>query len=158
MLRDVREFNSELEPEIDIADCRKLPLKDKSVDYIITSPPYLNKIEYTKIYKTEYELFFNLPESKMIAFVEEGEDAYFEDIRKCLEEMKRVCKKKAAIVIGGGCFPDHVVEVDVKLAKIAEEVGWKVEDIFVARNSWCTKSRTVKIDKVRESVIVLSLD
>ena len=156
MLRDVREFNPESEPQIDIADCRVLPLKDKSVDYIISSPPYLNKIEYTKIYKTEYELFFHLPESNIRSFIGETEDAYFEDMRKCLKEMRRVCRKKAAIVIGGGCFPDHVVEVDVRLAEIAEEVGWKVEDIFVARNSWCTKKGNVKVGQIRESVIVLS--
>ena len=77
-------------------------------------------------------------------------------MKKVLEEIKRVCKLKVAVVIGGGCFPDRVVEVDRSFARLAEQVGWKVDDILVARNSWCTKSRTIKVGQVRESVIILS--
>ncbi len=156
MLRDVREFNPDVEPKVEIADCRDLPLKDKAVDYIITSPPYLNKIEYTKIYKTEYELFFQLPETKIRSFISETEDAYFEDMEKCLKEMRRVCRKRAAIVIGGGCFPDRVVEVDKKIAELAEQIGWKLENILVARTSWCTRARTIKVGQVRESILIFS--
>ena len=62
---------------------------------------------------------------------------------------------KLAIVIGGGCFPDGVIEVDTKLANIAQDIGFKVDRILVARESWCTKKRTIKIGKMRESVVLL---
>jgi len=146
-----------LVPSLSIADARKLPLDDSSVDCVITSPPYLNKIEYTKIYKAEYALFFGkLPPEKFI----EGdvEESYFEDMKKVLNELYRVCKKgaKLAIVIGGGCFSDHVTMVDKRLAEISEDVGFTLDEIQVARNSWCTKQRTIKVGQMRESVVLLT--
>ncbi|MBU3904647.1 MAG: hypothetical protein KJ906_00665 [Nanoarchaeota archaeon] len=144
------------EVRIDVCDARDLDLKDKSVDFIITSPPYLNKIEYTQIYRTEYALFFDQPKTRIHSAIENEEEHYFNDMRKVIEEMKRVCKGKVAVVIGGGCFPDRVVEVDRSFARLAEQVGWKVDDILVARNSWCTRSKVMKVARMRESVILLS--
>ncbi|MEM5868617.1 MAG: DNA methyltransferase [Candidatus Aenigmatarchaeota archaeon] len=42
---------------VDYGDARKLDIEDSCIDAIITSPPYLNKIEYTKVYAIEQELF-----------------------------------------------------------------------------------------------------
>ena len=68
-----------------------------------------------------------------------------------------VCKEHAKlfVVIGGGCFPDRVVEADYHFAKLAEKTGFSVNEILVARNSWCTRARTIKIGKVRESIVIL---
>ncbi|MCF3653065.1 MAG: hypothetical protein L2C94_002725 [Aigarchaeota archaeon] len=45
--------------EVYLGDARRMDfLEDEMFDAIITSPPYLNKIEYTKVYRIEYELFF----------------------------------------------------------------------------------------------------
>lgn len=38
-------------PNIKIGDARKLPLQDKSVDLVLTSPPYLNAIDYVRCSK-----------------------------------------------------------------------------------------------------------
>src|SRR3989338_8059116 len=66
MLRDLREANMEnFGTRAEVGDARSLELENESVDFAITSPPYLNKIEYTNIYKTEYELFFYLPATKL---------------------------------------------------------------------------------------------
>ncbi|MDD5416794.1 MAG: DNA methyltransferase [Candidatus Aenigmarchaeota archaeon] len=156
MLKDLEKANvPNTECKIELGDARDLAVCDNGVDFIITSPPYLNKIEYTKIYRTEYALFFEQPKTQVRSFIEEGEDAYFRDMRKCLENFKRVCKGPMAIVIGGGCFPDHVTLVDEKIGEIAEDIGLKVKEILVARNSWCTKARTVKVGQIRESVVIL---
>jgi len=144
------------EVRIDVCDARNMDLKDEEVDFIITSPPYLNKIEYTQIYRTEYALFFDQPKTRIHSAIENDEEKYFNDMRKVLTEMKRVCKGKASIVIGGGCFPDRVVEVDRSVARMAEQIGWIVDDILIARHSWCTRSRTMKVGAMRESVILLS--
>jgi hypothetical protein len=79
-------------------------------------------------------------------------------MNKVLKEMYRVCrdKSKLSIVIGGGCFPNSVVESDKITAELAEKIGFDVEDVFIARNSWCTKKRTIKVGRVRESVIILN--
>ena len=47
---------------VDLADARSLPLADESVDLVITSPPYLNMVDYTKIYVIESSLISNLTE------------------------------------------------------------------------------------------------
>jgi DNA modification methylase len=171
MLRDLKNNPLEnIEPRIEIGDARQIELEDNSVDAIITSPPYLNKIEYTKIYKTEYSLFFDLPETKIRSFIgerTEGEEefkdlppvaqAYFKDMRMTIEEMYRVCKSGAnvAIIVGGGCFPDQAIQSDEILANIAGETGFEVDRILVARKLWCTRARTIKVDQMRESVILL---
>ncbi|MCP8318506.1 MAG: hypothetical protein L6N95_01595 [Candidatus Methylarchaceae archaeon HK01B] len=47
------------EIKVDLGDARRMDfLQDNYFDSVITSPPYLNKIEYTKVYSIEYELFF----------------------------------------------------------------------------------------------------
>jgi len=163
-----------VETRIGVGDARDLKLPDK-VDAVISSPPYLNKIEYTKIYSIETALFFDFPETKVRSYIgSRVEDTdvsklglnenlplsakvYFKDIHSSLKEMYRVCKKNAnlAIVIGGGCYPDRAIESDKTAAELAEKIGFAVKNIMVARNSWCTRSRTIKVGKIRESIILL---
>lgn len=174
MLRDLR-ANSlpTIEPKVEIGDARSLSLENESVDAIITSPPYLNKIEYTKIYKTEYSLFFNLPETRLRSYIGErveGEEgfenlplpaqSYFKDMTMSIKEMYRICKPEAnvAIIVGGGCFPDQTVQSDEILAQIANDVGFTLDRLLVARKLWCTKARNIKVGEIRESVILLNKD
>lgn len=177
MLRDLREanFGNNIETRAEVSDARNLPIDDNSIDFVITSPPYLNKIEYTNIYKTEYELFFDLPATKLRSHIadkiadisdnseiEEIKDlpiaqSYFSDMKKVLLELARVCKPSAklAVIIAGGCFPDRAVQSDEILARTAEQIGFSVKEILIARNSWCTRNRTEKVGHIRESIIVL---
>ena len=176
MLRDLKK--SDIKPvntRVEIGDARDLQLEDETIQCVITSPPYLNQIKYTKIYAIETSLFFDFPKTKIKSFlgtrVEDrkvshlGLDenlppiakSYFIDINQILKELYRVCNNgaKLAIVIGGGCFPDRVVESDKITAELAEKNGFEVDNIFIARNSWCTRKRTIKVGKIRESVIVM---
>jgi len=43
-------------PEVFLGDARALDLNDSSVDLVVTSPPYLNNIDYSKIYGLELSL------------------------------------------------------------------------------------------------------
>jgi hypothetical protein len=45
------------------ADARALPLGDGSVDAVITSPPYPNRHDYTRVFAVELELGFTLGDS-----------------------------------------------------------------------------------------------
>lgn len=161
MLRDLKITNLDPIPtKIETGDARLLNLENDSVDCVITSPPYLNKIEYTKIYKLELSLFFDYPETQLRSYVGKGEDAerdYFDDMKKALNEIYRVSKDGArvVVVIGGGCFPDHVVLCDERIAETAKNVGFKVNQILIARNLWCTRARTIKVGKTRESIITM---
>ncbi len=151
------------------ADARNLPFDDETFDAVITSPPYMNKIEYTQMYRIEEELFFpgrrvsGIRSFVGLQLMEKGYlhtlDLYVEDLRKCVEEMYRVLKRggRAAVVIAGSYIRelDLVFEADVELARMAEETGFKVRKIVVAREIWATVKRTKKVGRVRESIVLL---
>jgi DNA modification methylase len=185
MLRDVQNFRAEkCETLADFGDARSLPLEDGSIDAVITSPPYLNKIEYTRIYEIERELFLrhvqNSPPVRSYiglslnrlerdsSGLEKALDygtvkslpleavPYLVDMFQAIEEMHRVCKKgaKLGIVVGNGCFPTCTVDSDVLLSRMAESIGFRVDRILVLNKRWCTRNRTEKIGIVRESLLL----
>jgi hypothetical protein len=54
MIKDLENFKTEpCTTEINYGDARMINLESETIDAVITSPPYLNKIEYTDIYKIE---------------------------------------------------------------------------------------------------------
>lgn len=161
---------------VKLGDARHLDfLEDETFDAIITSPPYLNKIEYTKVYEIEYSLFF--PSSKVDPMrsyiglnIKKSYDilpdldlppiarAYFYDMFKALKEMYRVLRRlgKLAMVVAGGVFPDRIVESDTILAKIAKEIGFNVDKIVIGNKRVATIKRTIKIGEARESIVYLT--
>ena len=158
------------EPEVFEADARITRLEENSVGSIITSPPYLNKIEYASVYKMELCLFFKEQETKLRAHIQDGATgrdfetqmplvakAYFDDMRKVLQNMFFYLKPggKAIIVVGGGCFPYETIESDDILIQEAEKIGFKKQGKIVARCVQCMRNRTIKVGTVRESVLVL---
>jgi SAM-dependent methyltransferase len=159
MLHDLRKRPLPPAPvRIAPCDARSLVLDKESVDFVITSPPYLNKEEFSRAYKLELSLFFGQQPGRLAAFLgAEQEASYWADVRKVLFELFRVARPgaKVAWVVGGGCFPDRVVETDVRTAELAEAVGFSATDILVARHSWCTARRTIKVGPLRESAVML---
>ncbi|MEM4298210.1 MAG: hypothetical protein QW815_07580, partial [Nitrososphaerota archaeon] len=143
---------------------------------IITSPPYLNKIEYTKVYEVELEVFFRKRRQDLIRSyiglvgreaprtipgLEDLPDSarlYFSDMLDCLGEMWRVLKDggKAAVVVAGGVYPDRVVESDYILADLARRVGVRVEKIRVVGKRVATSGRVHRIGAARESIVYLA--
>ena len=157
-------------------DARKLDfLETKSLDAVITSPPYLNKLEYRKAFDVEEALLKELigidsAKAYLGAALGRGKtvfpklglpdlaEAYFSDIELCLREMYRVLREggKAALVVGQGVFPDGIVESDVLIAKLAENVGFNVEKRLIVNKRVATRERTVKIGVALESVLLLA--
>lgn len=163
------------EIKVYIGDARRMDfLQDGFFDAVITSPPYLNKIEYTKVYSIEYELFFEdfkidslrsyiglNPKHVKDLFPElnlpDIAKAYLQDMNDALEEIYRVLKDnaKCSMVVAEGAFPDRIVPVDLLMANLAERIGFKVERIIIANERVVTKERTFKIGKARESIIIM---
>lgn len=182
MLRDLdRIMLSKSRVSADFGDARRIGLTDNIVDFIITSPPYLNKREYEKAFRLEQDLFLDMirfgtqfsyigsdikeleKDSGRLAGILDGHEklpstafAYFMDMYQAIEEMHRVCKPgaKVAVVVGNGCFPTRVVESDEILTKIAESVGFHPRSTLVLNKRWCTKKRTRKVGILRESLLV----
>ncbi|MEM1955264.1 MAG: hypothetical protein QXN44_00850 [Candidatus Caldarchaeum sp.] len=177
MIKDVETSSLEnVESNVVLGDARRLDfIQDESIDIVITSPPYLNKIEYTQCYWPEYELFFpNEPHSSLRSYIGVRPDSmefssysgevppaahlYFEDMGMALRELHRVLKHggRAVVVVGGGVFPHKVIETDVELAALAEEKGFRVDRIVAVNKRAATTRRVVKIGETRESIIYLS--
>jgi len=162
------------EPTLQVGDARRMDfLEDSSVDCVVTSPPYLNKIEYTRMYSIEYELF--LPHVRPASIrsylgvdseVEETlfpqlptvANAYFSDLRRSLSEMHRVLRdgSKAAVLVAGGVFPTGVVDSDIYLSNLAIESGFQVDRIIALNKRVATRDRVIKIGWARESAIIMS--
>lgn len=154
-------------------DARRLDfLEDNSIDAVITSPPYLNKIEYTKVYFIESELFLQRARIDPIRsyiglstqvsgdpFPDLGlpsaARAYLKDMKICLSEMFRVLKSKGKIglVVAEGVFPTGVVESDILTATMAEDLGFHVDKIIIANKRVATRKRVIKIGEARESIL-----
>lgn len=161
-------------------DARRTKLPDGSIDAVITSPPYLNKIEYTNVYSIEEELFFReRPKPALRSYIGTEEEkmlrgesrlgkvmdtsglpasaiAYFGDMNDAIGEMHRVCKpgSRLGIVVGNGCFPGGVVDSDVILSQLAEKAGFGADEIIVLNKRWCTRNRVEKVGISRESLLM----
>ncbi|MDP2667081.1 MAG: hypothetical protein Q8P05_06295 [Candidatus Diapherotrites archaeon] len=171
MIKDLEKVPSEgYIPKILDDDARRLKhIESHSIGSIITSPPYLNKVEYASAYKLELALFFDESKTQLRSFIGEqvamgeGEsdlpiaDAYLHDMLKCFRQFHRVLKDggKAVVNVAGGCFPDRVVKSDELLMDIAKEEGFTLEDNIIARTIDCHKRHSGFVGKVNERVVVL---
>lgn len=63
MEEDVRSIGTGSAGVVHNADARALPIADASVDAVITSPPYPNRHDYTRVFAVELELGFSLGDS-----------------------------------------------------------------------------------------------
>ena len=160
-----------IEPTVVQQDARRLSLEPESVGSVVTSPPYLNKIEYTTVYKLELGIFFKEQETKLRAFMGDSvkepiaefaelplvAQAYFADLEKVLQHLFAALKPdgKAVFNIAGGCFPHGPIQSDEYLEKIAKKNGFSVLYNITARKIWCHENRSQKTGQTKDAVVVL---
>lgn len=161
-------------------DARRMTMvEDESIDLVITSPPYLNKIEYTTVYEIEYLILYGdtrvNPLRSYIGLTFSRRDfielpkiidkdlppaahAYFNDMYKVLNEIYRVLRGggKAILVVGQGIFPDRIIPSDEILAKLGREIGFRKPEIWVINRRIAVRNRTIKIGVANESIVILS--
>jgi len=181
MIKDAGKVQkSECKTLVQAGDARRMNIPEDSIDAVITSPPYLNKIEYANIYTIEEELFFEKrdvaylrsfigvrdekimdEQKKLDPFIDTSNlpvaaIAYFSDMLEVIKELHRVCREGArlAVVVGNGCFPEGVVDSDVVLSQMAEKLGFRANEIIVLNKRWCTRNRVEKVGMTRESLLV----
>lgn len=180
MIKDIEEMElKNVEYHLHQGDARRITMvEDDSIDIIITSPPYLNKIEYTSIYEIEYLIVYGDTQVNPIRSyigltfsrrhilelpkiggesLPPAAHAYFNDMYMALQEMYRVLKRgrRAILVVGQGIFPDRVVPSDEILAKLARKIGFKKPEIWVVNRRIAVRDRTIKIGVANESILIL---
>ncbi len=161
MIKDVKNHQTGTgSVEVKQCDARTLDLDDETVEFIITSPPYYNNIDYTKIYEIENWFVRNIIEKKPLvrSFVD-GTESYFEDMKQVISEMYRVLRKngKVALVVGNGYdkINNKVIESDIILSQISEDIGFIVEKITAVTERAALVDRTKKVGSLRESIIIM---
>jgi DNA modification methylase len=194
-------FNGNL-VKASVGDARRYPawLKNRKFDAILTSPPYPNRHDYTRIYELELLVGFitnnqalkelryvtlrshveakkrygakeyqHLPHlSSLIEKLKERPlnnnriiptlEGYFEDMYLALREMTSVIKKggKIGLVVSNVRFAGVGIPVDELLARIGEQVGLKIRNIYVLRyrGNSSQQMRKYQREPMRESLIV----
>lgn len=162
MIGDVESNQLRASATISQCDARRMTVADGSIDAIITSPPYLNNIDYTKLYAIE-DFFMEFNKMPMLRSYmgirekEEKKETYFEDMDEVLREMYRVLKSggHAAIVIGNAYLKGEEVESDFIIAWHANKIGFDVEKVMVLNKRFALENRTEKKGVLRESLIIL---
>jgi DNA modification methylase len=123
------------EVRVDIGDARNLDLKNKSVDGIITSPPYSIALDYVKNDAHALEaLGYDLERAReeFIGVRGKGKkkvELYNKDMEKSYDEMYRVLKdgKYCVIVIGNATIQGEEVRTVDMTIEYCEKIGFELE-------------------------------
>lgn len=162
-------------PEAKLADARNF--EDANADVFITSPPYLNNIDYSKVYGLELSLLamdknaslkmrgesvrsFITKDARSAEIPPEAQEAaartpiageYFADMEKALKNLYKISEKGGVLIVGNAVIHEQHIEVDEILGKIGERIGFEYEIPF-----WKERIADVKPAKmkVRESAVV----
>ncbi|MEM5798662.1 MAG: DNA methyltransferase [Candidatus Aenigmatarchaeota archaeon] len=149
---------------VDFGDARKIKIEDESIDCVITSPPYLNQIDYTKVYLVEnWFVGFSKPAIRSYLGLRESfidklkpVEAYIEDMKNVLKELYRVCRPgaKLALVVGNAYIEGQIIECDAMIGQLAEDIGFSTKEIVVLNKRWALEKRTKKKGILRESAVI----
>lgn len=155
MIKDAERFPARAAARVEAADPWNLPVEDRSVGAVITSPPYLHQIDYSRVYAVE-NWFAGGGAGPAAYLGEEAEPRYFADLDRVLAELARACRPGAMIgvVVGNAYFPGRIVEVDLRLAEATEAAGFAVKEIAVLNKRHALEHRTIQAGILRESLVI----
>lgn len=146
--------------KIHFADARKMSqfIKKGSVDFVYTSPPYFDALDYTSNYTRIVHNVFENDVGKLKQSLIQSFDSYAEDMKKCFEEIKKVTtdnatiifvvgdKKKGNKIINGGEFFKEII--NEKPAYIIErEYSGTASKIWDKINNTQRKEQIIVWDK-----------
>jgi len=116
------------------SDSRTLPIESDSVDLVVTSPPFLNVINYIDDnWLRFWFLGFNKEELRTTLIQTGDIQEYKNFIKDSLKEMNRVLKKdKYCIVeVGDVKHKSEKMYLDHIIVELAKDIGFKIEKIMI---------------------------
>jgi len=122
-------------PDFFMADARNLTyLKDESVDFVFSHPPYLNAINYYNIHRLCTDLAgFEYKEIRDSDFSSKKLEIFLKFMDETIIEAKRVLKpgKRIALVIGDTRYQGNIIPLGVEMVNLFKKEGFDIEDIFI---------------------------
>lgn len=121
--------------EIKEGDILNLDIQDNKIDAIITSPPYSFAIDYLKNDKPQLDYLgsdLEILQDRMIGLqgrgIENRIQIYFNKMSIALEQMKRVTRKNAplVIIIGTNEIQTNGIRLEKRIIEIAEDLNIKL--------------------------------
>lgn len=156
MIKDLGKVKRTAPARIEHSD-HLFDIKSNSIAGVFTSPPYLNQIDYSRVYAIE-DWF--LGKATLSAYLgKESEEDYFADMTTLLKQLARICLPDAPVglVVGNAYFPqeDRIVDVDTILAEQAHDLGFEAKEILVLNTRHALQRRTIKRGVLRESLLIV---
>ena len=117
---------------VELADARSLPLENDQVDFVVTSPPYINVFNYHQNYRRSAEILgwdlLKIAKSEIGSNRANRGNRFYTVVQYCLDmadtlqELSRVTKSGGRIVFVVG-HKSNVLEVPFYNADIIEKIG-----------------------------------
>lgn len=111
---------------------RMTEIKDQSVDYLITDPPYGDAIQYSElsyIWNAWLSKEYNIKEEVIINPVQnKGHKEFINQMRRFIIESHRVLKPNKYFTL---CFQNKNIQIWKEIVKIIKEVGFDLIDVKV---------------------------
>ena len=148
-------------------DARFLSIEDKSIDLIVTSPPYVNALDYYRIHM--HNMFWLGIDFKEFKKHEIGSHSHFinnrfrllseylGDMLRAMIEMNRVLKKGklAVIVVGNSTIEYELIESWKFFASMAEKIGFKQLRVYHRPIDVTRKYTSKNIGNINEEYILV---
>ncbi|GAB4311783.1 MAG: DNA methylase [Promethearchaeota archaeon] len=129
-----------------LGDARELPVPDASVDFVLTSPPYMRVLDYTwNNWLRIWFLGLDRRSCREKLVLTSSEPRWREFMAACLAEVHRVLKEGRAcvIVVGDVKKGSRVVNSASILAELALEVG--LRPACVINDGYATRNRAMLV-------------
>ena len=156
-------------PRVEIikGDARKLDVKSNSVDLIVTSPPYVNALDYYRVHMynmlwlgMDFDLFrkheigghshFIMNRFRLLS-------EYLGDMLRAMMEMNRVLKKDkiCAIVVGNSSLEYELIESHKYFSSFADDVGFEYVKTYFRNIDTTRKYTSSDIGQIDDEYIVV---
>jgi len=126
-------------------DARKLDfIKDKSIDFICTHPPYADIIHYSEDIDTDLSQF--------------GVNEFLAEMKSVAFECYRILKKDkfCAILMGDTRKKGHVIPMSFEVMKIFEQIGFKTKEIIIKEQHNCKATGYWKTNSIKYNFLLLA--